>query len=490
MMKISNEDPADGNIKLSFRRGYYSGDLPTTINSATTSTDAEDSDQTEEKKNEENIPPKNLIFVIACMVAISIDPLFLYIPIIDGESKCLGVDKKLRIVTLLFRSLIDITYIVHITYQIRQAIKSALPEDQSHPNEQTVTSSTWKSKFFDLFERRDKTFEFSWTSIIIDVLAVLPIPQVLLGAVYFKMGGSRYLDNIKIVNFFLLVQYLPRFYEIYLAATKFRKNTPVWIKGAFNFFLYIMLVMYLEPFGTSSLLNGKQRVGTRHAETLQDNCLLWEEEKKVQEPKRKIIMEGLRAWLSENNLRPDLEKKVVKNIKQAIELDKDADVDNLFSLLPRSTRLELKRSLFKPMIKLPRLRNMDEKVREMICDYLKPVVYHQNTIVRRTGEPFDSILFVTEGIVWVYSTGDGSQQTGMMNQFLQKGDVYGDEELLSWTTSHSGSPSFTNLPFSKENAKCHTKVQGFALSAMDLKTVVSKCGDFWNPSKTTTLVLV
>ncbi|RXI08034.1 hypothetical protein DVH24_014600 [Malus domestica] len=582
-------------LYISFRRGYYSGDLPTTINSATTSTDAEDSDQTEEKKNEENIPPKNLIFVIACMVAISIDPLFLYIPIIDGESKCLGVDKKLRIITLLFRSLIDIIYIVHITYQIRQAIKSALPEDQSHPNEQTLTSSTWKSKFFDLFERRDKTFEFSWTSIIIDVLAVLPIPQVLLGAVYFKMGGSRYLDNIKIVNFFLLVQYLPRFYEIYLAATKFRKNTPVWIKGAFNFFLYIIAshvlgafryffsieretacwhqacrntagckasfycddnismnvttlltefcptnplnstvfdfgifskgiesgntgrisfltklfyswswgILNLSNFGTSlttssyvwenlfailisaiGLLLFSYLIGNVQ------NCLLWEEEKKVQEPKRKIIMEGLRAWLSENNLRPDLEKEVVKNIKQAIELDKDADVDNLFSLLPWSTRLELKRSLFKPMIKLPRLRNMDEKVREMICDYLKPVVYPQNTIVRRTGEPFDSILFVTEGIVWVYSTTDGSQQTGMMNQFLKKGDVYGDEELLSWTTSHSGSRSFTNLPFSKENVKCHTKVQGFALSAMDLKTVVSKCGDFWNPSKTTTLVLV
>ncbi|XP_048421919.1 cyclic nucleotide-gated ion channel 1-like [Pyrus x bretschneideri] len=133
---------------------------------------------------------------------------------------------------------------------------------------------------------------------------------------------------------------------------------------------------------------------------------------------------------------------------------------------------------------------MDEKVREMIWDYLKPVVYPQNTIVRRTGEPFDSILFVTEGILWVYSTTDGSQQTGMMNQFFQKSDVYGDEELLSWTTSHSGSPSYTNLPFSKENVKCHTKVQGFALSAMYLTAVVSKCGDFWSPSKTTTLVLV
>ncbi|XP_048421920.1 cyclic nucleotide-gated ion channel 1-like [Pyrus x bretschneideri] len=378
MMKISNEDPADGNIKL--RRGYYSGDLLTTINSATTSTDAEDSDQTEEKKHEENIPRTNLIFVIACMVAISIDPLFLYIPIIDGESKCLRVDKKLRIVTLLFRSLIDITYIVYITYQIRQAIKSALPEDQSHPNEQTVTSSTWKSKFFDLFERRDKTFEFSWTSIIIDILAVGPTPQVLLGAVCFKMGGSRYLDNIKIVNFFLLVQYLPRFYEIYLAATEFRKNTPVWIKGAFNFFLYIIASHVLGAFwylfsieretacwhqayrNTAGLILVWENLYSILIPAIGlllfsylignvQNCLLWEEEKKVQEPKRKIIVEGLRAWLSENNLRPDLEKQVVKNIKQAIELDKDAGVDNLFSLLPWSTRRELKRSLFKPMIK-------------------------------------------------------------------------------------------------------------------------------------------
>ena len=131
---------------------------------------------TEEKKHEESIPWMNMIFVIACVVAISIDPLFLYIPIIDGESKCLGVDKKLRIVALVFRSLIDITYILHITFQIRQAVKSASRDHQSHPNEQTIT---WKSKCFDLFESRHKIFEkLSWPSIIIDVLAILPIPQV------------------------------------------------------------------------------------------------------------------------------------------------------------------------------------------------------------------------------------------------------------------------------------------------------------------------
>ncbi|TQE06742.1 hypothetical protein C1H46_007611 [Malus baccata] len=576
-MNISNEDLEDRDIKLSFRR---------TVNTTLT----------EEKKHEENIPWMNRIFVIACMVAISIDPLFLYIPIIDGESKCLGVDKKLRIVALLFRSLIDITYILHITFQIRQAIKSSSPDHQSHPNEQTIT---WKVKCFDLFESLHKIFEkLSWPSIIIDVLAVLPIPQVLMGAVDFKMGGSRYLDKIKIVNVFLLVQYLPMLYGIYQVDRKFRKNTSVWIKGAFYFFLYILsshilgafwylfsiqretdcwhqacrntagcklsfycddnvptnVTTLLTEFCPTSLINstvfdfGMFSNGIESGNTgpinfltklfyswwwgllnlsnfgtsLQTSSYVWEslfailistiglllisylignvqEEKKVQEPKLKIIEEGLRLWAFKNNLPQHLEKEVIKNIKQAIELDKDADVENLFSLLPWRTRRTLKRFLFmNRMMAIPRLKNMDDKVLKMICDYLKPVVYPQNTIIRRMGEPFDSILFVAEGTVWVYSTTDRSQQIGKMKQFLQKGDIYGAEELLSWATSHSSSLSFVDLPFSTENVKCHTKVQGFALSAMDLQAIVSNCGHLWSPSNsdeaevphTTTLVLV
>lgn len=55
------------------------------------------------------------------------------------------------------------------------------------------------------------------------------------------------------------------------------------------------------------------------------------------------IEEGLRLWTDKNKLPQHLKEEV---IKQAIELDKDADVENLFSLLPWRTRRILKRFLF------------------------------------------------------------------------------------------------------------------------------------------------
>ncbi|KAM1232306.1 hypothetical protein ACFX13_042875 [Malus domestica] len=48
--------------------------------------------------------------------------------------------------------------------------------------------------------------KLSWRSIITDILAVLPVPQVLLVGVFFKMIGPGYLENRKasflLPNFF------------------------------------------------------------------------------------------------------------------------------------------------------------------------------------------------------------------------------------------------------------------------------------------------
>ncbi|PQM42660.1 cyclic nucleotide-gated ion channel 1-like [Prunus yedoensis var. nudiflora] len=63
----------------------------------------------------------NKIIVISCVIAVSLDPLFFYIPFIDKEKKCLGMDKKLRNVAIILRSLTDITFLVHIGYQILEA---------------------------------------------------------------------------------------------------------------------------------------------------------------------------------------------------------------------------------------------------------------------------------------------------------------------------------------------------------------------------------
>ncbi|RXI08292.1 hypothetical protein DVH24_022436 [Malus domestica] len=61
----------------------------------------------------------NKIFVLACIIAVSLDPLFFYIPVIDDKKKCLGLDRKMEITASVLRSFADIFYIVHIIFQFR-----------------------------------------------------------------------------------------------------------------------------------------------------------------------------------------------------------------------------------------------------------------------------------------------------------------------------------------------------------------------------------
>lgn len=114
------------------------------------------------------------------------------------------------------------------------------------------------------------------------------------------MRGPGYLDQRKILNFFLLAQYLARIYRIHLSSKILGKSHGIWIKGLFNFFLYIFAshvslfslcylfifvllkiefqkvillsvafyYRYLEPFGISFRFNERHHVGIENAVTI------------------------------------------------------------------------------------------------------------------------------------------------------------------------------------------------------------------------------
>lgn len=118
---------------------------------------------------------------------------------------------------------------------------------------------------------------------------------------------------------------------------------------------------------------------------------------------------------------------------------------------------------------------MEETLLKVICDYLKPVVYAENTHIIPQGDPLDQMLFITQGIVWVYpttSSGHGASRvsTTPTTKLLKKGDYYGDE-LVQWSLTHN---SLSDLPISAVNMKSHTKVEGFALRANDLMKAVTR----------------
>ncbi|CAB4313478.1 unnamed protein product [Prunus armeniaca] len=182
------------------------------------------------------LPLWNKIFVIACVVAVSLDPLFFYIPNINEQYKCLGKDKKLRTTALLLRSLMDLTFVIHMAHQIRVTAKIVASEQVARRGK-----ADW------LCRRHELVRAIPWFSILVDFLAALPIPQVAIGVVFFKRRSSEYFRKMGIMTSLILFQYLPRVYRIYVSYEELTRIKR-WVRGAFNFFLYILASHVLGGF--------------------------------------------------------------------------------------------------------------------------------------------------------------------------------------------------------------------------------------------------
>lgn len=95
--------------------------------------------------------PWSKIFLISCVIGVAIDPFFLYIPILDEDKKCVKMDEKMKAFALFVRTTTDMAYVLHFTVRIGSAF--AMAKDSS---------------IFDVLP---------WSYLLIDILAILPIPQ-------------------------------------------------------------------------------------------------------------------------------------------------------------------------------------------------------------------------------------------------------------------------------------------------------------------------
>lgn len=106
----------------------------------------------------------NKIFVLSCMVAISLDPLFFYVPVINDNKKCLTLDTKMETTASVLRSFTDIFYLLHIIFQFRTGFIA--PPSRVF-GRGILVEDTW------LIAKKYLSSYF-----LIDILAVLPLPQV------------------------------------------------------------------------------------------------------------------------------------------------------------------------------------------------------------------------------------------------------------------------------------------------------------------------
>nr|XP_028944464.1 cyclic nucleotide-gated ion channel 1-like [Malus domestica] len=207
--------------------------------------------------------------------------------------------------------------------------------------------------------------------------------------------------------------------------------------------------------------------------------LIQMEATKSEETRRKIRIKkvDVRTWISVYKFPDNIKKEIENSIEQAWVKDKYADVHNPFIILPNKTKDSVKRHLFMDTLRTVKvLKYMDEYVLTLLCNYLKPMTYNENSFVFRTGDPLDCMVFIIEGTMWTYAASDSQVGQGISSTAINrlgKCHFYG-EELLD-----RASDWFTELPVSSKHVKSLTKVEAFVLMAKDLEAVISRCPLQW-----------
>ncbi|CAH8362962.1 unnamed protein product [Eruca vesicaria subsp. sativa] len=198
----------------------------------------------EEKRNSSGTQKKNIInpqgsflqnwnkiFLFASVIALAIDPLFFYIPIVDGERHCLKLHSSLEIAASVLRTFVDAFYIIHIVFQFRTAYVSPL------------------SRVFGRGELVEdpKAIAIKYLSsyFIIDVLSILPLPQLVVLAVIPNVNKPVSLITKDYLMAVIFSQYIPRILRIYPLYSEVTRTSGIvtetaWGGAAWNLSLYML----------------------------------------------------------------------------------------------------------------------------------------------------------------------------------------------------------------------------------------------------------
>lgn len=172
----------------------------------------------------------NKLFLVSTICAVFIDPLFLFLPVVSPET-CIKIQTNLAIVVTVLRTITDTLYLIHMFLQFRTAFIA--PSSRVFGRGELVVDSR-------AIARRYLTKDF-W----LDLIAVLPLPQVVIWIIIPAMKGAT-ADNTKnALRVVVIVQYFPRFYRIFPLTAELQRTVGVvmktaWAGAAYNLVMYIL----------------------------------------------------------------------------------------------------------------------------------------------------------------------------------------------------------------------------------------------------------
>ncbi|KAI4336122.1 hypothetical protein L6164_014690 [Bauhinia variegata] len=171
-------------------------------------------------------------FLVACLAALFLDPLYFYYPVNDGDA-CIRNDIILGIAVTFSRTVTDLFFLFHIVIKFRTAYISrrsrvfgrGVPVKDPHK----IARRYLKSDF------------------ILDVLCALPLPQIVTWFVIPATKGSRKTaaHTNHTLSLIVLVQYIPRFFQIFPLQRRIIKNSGIitqnaWAGAVYNLGFYML----------------------------------------------------------------------------------------------------------------------------------------------------------------------------------------------------------------------------------------------------------
>ncbi|KAH6779406.1 cyclic nucleotide-gated channel 17 [Perilla frutescens var. hirtella] len=175
----------------------------------------------------------NRVFIVSCLLALFLDPLYFYLPTIGGTtgSWCVKTDVKLRIVVTFFRTIADLFYLLHVVIKFRTAYVA--PSSRVFGRGDLVMDP---NKIAQRYLRSD---------FFIDLVATLPLPQIVIWFIIPATRNSRTNHNNNALALIVLFQYIPRLYLIFPLSSQIIKATGVvtktaWAGAAYNLLLYML----------------------------------------------------------------------------------------------------------------------------------------------------------------------------------------------------------------------------------------------------------
>ncbi|KQK18086.1 cyclic nucleotide-gated ion channel 1 isoform X2 [Brachypodium distachyon] len=436
----------------------------------------------------------NKIFVLSCIFAVSVDPLFFYIPVINDQKSCWYLDRKLKIAASVLRSFTDIFYILHIIFQFRTGF--------------ITSSSTSFGRGVLVEDPHAIAKRYFTTYFLIDVFAVLPLPQVL-GAVWYLLSiqrkgacwrqqclnqrgcNSTYLycgnivDDTDRGNAFLQTVCLlsannlpDPIFGIYVPALKnVSQSTNLSVK-----------LFYCVWWGLQNLSSLGQNLQTSTYawenlfavfvsisglvlfSLLIGNVQTYLQSASLRIEETRVKSRDTDQWMSYRLLPENLKERIRRYEQYRWQETSGVDEENLLTNLPKDLRRAIKRHLcLSLLMRVPMFENMDDQILNALCDRLKPVLYTEGGCIVREGDPVNEMFFIMRGDLMSVTTNGG--RTGFFNSDVLKGGDFCGEELLTWALDPN---STSSLPSSTRTVKSMSEVEAFALMAEDLKFVATQ----------------